>query len=330
MMRKATPLLLILCALLLSAPATVAQTRPQNASEAFTRGVSQMKAGQFELALGIFERLVRETPNDLEARNNLAVCLIKLRRYSEAEDHLKYILVADPEKAGSRQNVGVARQGLTRMDEALADTNKAVELYQNQKNAEVAAALFNKGWLLDEQGKLKEAIEAYRESVKLKADYGKAWLGLAIALAKDRQFAEAKKAVDEAEKLKGTNQQFIQLVANNKLALEKAMEQSGFVLPTPLSFWSIGLIGRYHLYDSHPVLTVIGYILAHLIIFGAVQAGIRSHYIAPLSDNDMGKDFLICLLLGGLLFLLGWGYAHWIILIVVAFATGMLGVFSSQ
>lgn len=329
-MSKTSLLLLFLCVLLLSAAATIAQPRPQNASEAFTRGVSQMKAGQFELALGVFERLVRETPNDLEARNNLAVCLIKLRRYSEAEDHLKYILVADPEKAGSQQNQGVARQGLTRTDEAITDTNKAVELYQNQKSTEVSAALFNKGWLLDEQGKLKEAIEAYREAVKLKADYGKAWLGLAITLAKDRQFADAKKAMDEAEKLKGTEQPFIQLVASNKVALEKAMQQSGFVLPKPVSIWSIGLIGRYNLYNSHPILTVIGYILAHLIVFGAVQAGIRSYYIAPLNDNEMGKDFLICLLLGGLLFLFGWGYAHWIILIIVAFSTGVLGALTSQ
>jgi tetratricopeptide (TPR) repeat protein len=329
-MRKATPLLLILCALLSSASASLAQTRSQIASEAFTRAVNQMKSGQFELARPTFERLVKDYPNDLEARNNLAVCLIKARRFSEAEDHLKYILVADPEKAGSQQNIGVARQGLTRMDEALADTNKAVELYQNQKNAEIAAALFNKGWLLDEQGKLKEAIEAYRESVKLKADYGKAWLGLAIALAKDKQFAEAKKAMDEASKLKDSNAQFTQLVSDNRTALEKAMEQSGFVMPVPVSFWSVGLIGSYNLYHSRPVLTVIGYILAHLIIFGAVQVGIRAYFIAPLTDDQMAKDFFICLLLGALLFLLGWGYAHWITLIIVAFATGLLGALASQ
>jgi len=272
---------LLLCVILLSAWAagdTFSQTRSQAASENFQQAVNQLKNGQFEIARQAFERLVAANPNDLEARNNLAVCLIKAQRYAEAEDHLKYILTADPEKAGSHQNVGVARQGLTRTDEALSDTSKSVELYQSQKNQEIASALFNRGWLLDEQGKLKEAIEAYRESVRLKADYSKAWLGLAIALAKDRQFGEAAKAMDEAEKAQGTNAEFVKLIADNKAALAQAMERSGFMLPVAVSFWSAGLIGRYQLYESYPVLTVIGYILAHLIIFGVVQAGVRSFY----------------------------------------------------
>lgn len=332
-MRKARLPLFLLCAMLLSASVArnaSSQTRSQAASQAFSLAVDQMKRGQFEMARPTLERLVGQNPMDLEARNNLAVCLIKAQRYGEAEDHLKYILVADPEKASSRQNIGVARQGSSRTGEALGDTDQAIELYRKQQNAEVAIALFNRGWLLDEQGKLKEAIEAYRESAKMKADYAKAWLGLAIALARDRQFAEAKKAMDEADKLKGTNEQFIQLIANNKTALEKTMEQSGFVLPTPISFWGIGLIGSYGLYNSHPILTVIGYILSHLIIFGVVQAGIRSYFIAPLNDSEMGRAFFICLLLGGFLFLLSWGYAHWIILILVALATGLLSALTSQ
>jgi tetratricopeptide (TPR) repeat protein len=332
-MKRAKSPLLLLCAVFLSACATVdtfSQARSQSASDEFLRAVNDLKSGQFEIARHTFERLIIANPDDLEARNNLAVCLIKLRRYNEAEDHLKYILIADPEKAGSQQNVGVARQGLKRTDDALTDTNKSVELYQNQKNPEIAAALFNKGWLLDEQGKLKEAIEAYRESVKVKPDYNKAWLGLAIALAKDKQFVEANKALSEAEKLQGQNADFIQLVANNKAALAQVMEQTGFVLPKPVSFWTTGLIGRYQLYESRPVLTVVGYVIAHLFIFGVVQAGIRSYYIAPLRDNEVGKDFLICAVLGALLFLVGWGYAHWIILIILALSTGLLAAMTSQ
>jgi len=52
--------------------------------------------------------------------------------------------------------------------------------------------------------------------------------------------------------------------------------------------------------------------------------------MAPLSDNDLLKDFLICVILGGLLFLVSWGAAHWIILIVVAVVTGVLGAMTSQ
>jgi tetratricopeptide (TPR) repeat protein len=300
-------------------------------SEDFGRAVAEMKAGRFDTARPLLEAIIKKNPGHLEARNNLAVCLIKAKLFTEAEAQLNYVLAADPEKAGSHQNLGVAHQGLKKPDDAAKETDKAAQLFDSQMNAEAfrASAFFNKAWLLDEQGKLKEAIEAYTVAVALRPDYSRAQLGMAIALAKDNRLMEAKAAFEKAQRTKGSDREMAQLIETNRPILVGALQKAGIETEPP-TFFAVGLAGRLGFYEKHRVWSILLYIIGHLSIFGFVQAGVVSHYCKPLSGDEVFKDFLICFLLGGLLFLIGWGYLHWVILLIVALATGTVGAATTR
>lgn len=226
---------------------THAQTTP---SEEFKQALAEMKARRWEQARSILDKLVRSLPDNLAARNNLAVCLIKLRRYDEAEAHLQQVLRVDPTRAGSRLNMGVNQQGKQETSKALESTNEALDLYSKQKSPEYwrAVALFNRGWLLDDQSQLEEAlrdrksssppaanalikrsvkllteaIQAYEEAIKLRPTYAKAWLCLAVAYGRLGRVEEAKKALAEAERWKGDDPDIGSLIEPNRKALEGA------------------------------------------------------------------------------------------------------------
>ena len=61
---------------------------------------------------------------------------------------------------------------------------------------------FTYGFALQAQGKLDDAIGAYREAIRLKPDYAEAFYNLGSVLNELGRFDEADQALDEARRLK--------------------------------------------------------------------------------------------------------------------------------
>ncbi len=64
-----------------------------------------------------------------------------------------------------------------------------------------ASSWFNRGFILDYQGRYDEAINAYDEAIKLDPNYAKAWNSKGTILGKQGKFDEAIKCFDEAIRL---------------------------------------------------------------------------------------------------------------------------------
>jgi hypothetical protein len=104
----------VLAAVVLALLAAGVRPDAQAARDSFSTATAHMRAGRFGDALPLLEGFLRANPNHLAARNNLAVCLIKLSRFAEAEAHLQRVLAAAPQRSGAHLNLGVARHGLER------------------------------------------------------------------------------------------------------------------------------------------------------------------------------------------------------------------------
>ena len=207
------------CIVLGIAGAATAET-----SDSFIQGVKFYKSGDYANAIPIFQKIVAVEPLNHSARNNLAASLIKVKQYKLAEQHLLQILKAAPTKANSRQNLGVALGSESDLDQAIAETNRSIALHVAQQATRKthAEALYNRGWLLDEQDNPEEAIGQYELAIEYWPGYAKAWIALAVALAKQGRFEVAREAVETASRLTGKNDVLKLLVAHNREAIEIA------------------------------------------------------------------------------------------------------------
>jgi len=311
----------------------------------FHEAVGLMKSGRFAEARPMLERIVQRTPGDLDARNNLAVCLIMAKNFDEAEKHLQFVIAIAPKRAGSLLNLGVAKQGRNSTDDALANNAKALDLLRSQGAMKVklfAAALFNRGWLLDEKNKLDGAIQSYKEAIALQPRYAKAWIGLAVAYGKKGLLDDARDALDQAAKFHGGDQSLISRIEQNRKVLQ-SLNPSGKEPtkspdpepkkgePTPEEaepapgLLSHGLFG-WALRFLPLLASILVYAAAHLLLFVIYYRKFVNRRRA-IEDKDKFIGFVVFALAGALLFVVGWGYARWFLGILAAIATGLLAAF---
>jgi tetratricopeptide (TPR) repeat protein len=307
----------------------------------FGRALAEMRAGRWQKALEMWEDILRAKPLHHEARNNYAVCLIKVKRFKEAQTHLAYLVEAMPDKDGSRLNLGVARQGLKETVPALRDTDAVLEQrYKKARRSEYweAEALFNCGWLSDELNQFEEAVEAYRAAVKRRPDYGKAWLGLAQALANLKRYKEARKALDEASGCSDTDPELRRLIADSRKPIEEGEKALPPETPPPAppappapapapaaaptwTFWANGWLRTCGLWDRTAVGSIILYLFQHALLLVATNEGCKAHFRPPLTKQELETTVTWCFLLGAVLFGVSWGFAgcgKWVLLLLTA------------
>jgi serine/threonine protein kinase/Flp pilus assembly protein TadD len=133
--------------------------QPENPLASFNRGVIlQVQQGPLPNILAAYRRAVTLDPQYAEAWNNLGNVLTATRQYQEAE--------------AAFRRAEVARPGYTR-------------------------ASFNRAVLFDQQGRIDEAIEVYRQIIASDAEYAEAHYNLAHDLAYHKgRFAESRESLE--------------------------------------------------------------------------------------------------------------------------------------
>jgi tetratricopeptide (TPR) repeat protein len=128
-------------------------------------------------ALPYLQKAVEIQPKLTRNRNNLAACLIGLRRFEAAETELKGILSEHPKFPLAHFNLGLLYEEEGRVADARSAYTKEVELHSN-----VVAARFNLANLLLRAGDVTGAEDQLRQLLKENPDEPRANLFLARAL----------------------------------------------------------------------------------------------------------------------------------------------------
>jgi len=125
-------------------------------------GRAYQKKGEFEKAVGCFDLVLKETPEDLRTILSRGQCLQQLKRLEEAEEAARAALKLKPESKEAHVQLAQAVMALQKVDVGLEVCRKAVELFPNDGDTAT-----NLGVASKEAGLIEEALKWHGEAVQL-------------------------------------------------------------------------------------------------------------------------------------------------------------------
>jgi tetratricopeptide (TPR) repeat protein len=128
--------------------------------------------------------------HDYRAYNNLAEVRIHQERWAEAESLL--MVSAKAENLTAHQSLGVLYYDLGRMDQALVETDRALEILSKQKPIPALSAElhFNRGAIFWAQGNVPVAIAEWQTTLRENPSHAQAREQLGIATHQQSQALE--------------------------------------------------------------------------------------------------------------------------------------------
>jgi len=100
--------LLLAWAIILSLAAFSLAVAAQTVEDIYREASAAFDRGDFEQAVGLYEKALRLRPDSVPIRTDLGVALVRLGHYSEAIDNYKEALKSDPENMVVRLNLALA------------------------------------------------------------------------------------------------------------------------------------------------------------------------------------------------------------------------------
>jgi arylsulfatase A-like enzyme/Tfp pilus assembly protein PilF len=134
---------------------------PNNVGARNNRAISLYASGDAEAALLELETLTSQFPNFADAQNNMAAIAVELGRWPLAVTHAERAIELDSQSADAWNNLGLAKEALEDMGEALNCFEQSLLI-----NPSYVTAKFNKGRVLKIMGQSEMAIESLTEVVK--------------------------------------------------------------------------------------------------------------------------------------------------------------------
>lgn len=145
--------------------------------ELVIEGVKESEAGNLEVALELFDQVIKNNDSDINAWYNRGVVLFDLERLEEAIISYEKALELKPDFYQAWNNRGNILISLGKLEEAVISYDKALEL-----KPDIYETWMVRGNILVRLGKLEEAITSYDKVLELKLDIYEIWLIRGIVL----------------------------------------------------------------------------------------------------------------------------------------------------
>jgi tetratricopeptide (TPR) repeat protein len=201
---------------------------PRKAETLSGIGKVLFEKGQLAESWGYYKLAVEARPDLKDTQLNAGAALIALGRYAEAEGYLREAIRLDGRWAEPYAQLGIALGGIGRPDEGIAACKKSLELKPGLGAAHFSlAALYamkgdlaaaveeyrkclaieqnysvmkNLGGCLLAMGEKEEALNMFRDAVRLRPRFAESYYNLAMALEslgrKEEAIAEVRKAIE--------------------------------------------------------------------------------------------------------------------------------------
>jgi tetratricopeptide (TPR) repeat protein len=142
-------------------PADEGRYVPEVAREAAAEGSAAFARGDFERARRAYHKVVDLAPDNLLGLINLGVVEYSLKKYDEAEGHLKRAVQLKIDAAPAWLTLGIIYMDQNRLDEALAALTQATLYDPRNPRARnyLGVVIGRKGWIDGAQVELRRAVE---------------------------------------------------------------------------------------------------------------------------------------------------------------------------
>ncbi len=155
-------------------------------------GMANERTGNYPAAVRIYERGLAVDPDNVELLNAMGFSLFQQGKSAEAVLALQKALAADPKHWKSHNNMALASIDLGELE--LAEAH-----YRESLAIEPQPAIYNDlGVVLERQGLVEEATEAYGKALELDPASASAHYNLGTSLARGGELAEAEKHLRDA------------------------------------------------------------------------------------------------------------------------------------
>jgi tetratricopeptide (TPR) repeat protein/hypothetical membrane protein len=160
-------------------------------------GAALYGEGQMDAMIRQLQKVVRRSPEDTRAYNNLGVAFARKGQIDEGIQQFQEALRLKPDDPESHNNLGSALDRKGQPEEAIRQCQEAIRLKQGY-----AEAHYNLAHALAKTGQLDEAISQYQEALRLKPDFAQAHHNLGSTFLRRGQTDEAIRQYQEALRLK--------------------------------------------------------------------------------------------------------------------------------
>ena len=161
--------------------------------DASAEAVEYELAGDWASALGVYERVLAEDPDDLEALSGAAVALMALQRYDEALGYQERVVAADAKDVQTRVELGFNYLNhQDRPEDAVRVLGEAAWLERTAKHLTFVAQA------QDVVGDQSAAEGTLREAIEVDPTYGYAYGKLASLLEEQGRTVDAEQVRAEA------------------------------------------------------------------------------------------------------------------------------------
>lgn len=151
-----------------------------------TLGTVYLQRGQFDQAILVLERALRDDPFNVSTFNNLAIAYMQRGQLDRAEDLLLSAVQIQPDIPSTQINLGLLYVLWGRYDQAVEHLEPAVGLLPNNRSA-----VQNLGVSLMRMGRIAEAREQFRRVLEMDPSRPSPYFNMASALVLERSYDEA-------------------------------------------------------------------------------------------------------------------------------------------
>ena len=158
-------------------------------------GMANERTGNYPGAVRIYQRGLAVEPENVELLNSLGFALFQQGKSQEATVALEKALAVDPKHWKAHNNLALASIDLGELEVAEAHYRESLAI---KEQPEIHNDL---GFVLEREGLTEEAVEEYRQAIKLDPGMASAHYNLGSSLARSGQYAEAEGHLRRALKL---------------------------------------------------------------------------------------------------------------------------------
>jgi len=154
----------------------------------FNLAVKNHQEGKTDIALELYNQILKINPNHSRALSNIAVIFTNLKDYQKAKECYEKAIEINPNYVNAHNNLGVLFKELGDIQKAKKCYEKAIEI-----NPNYADAHNNLGAIFKELGDIQKAKECYEKAIEINPNYLSAHNNLGVLF---KELGENQKAID--------------------------------------------------------------------------------------------------------------------------------------